>query len=133
MVLFFDPGPSTGVAVIDGDEVLHTEVIRNLDDERFEVLAVTLRERYVELCGARVGIEAPPMWTGNMRPVTQAYESILRRLFPDAEWINPGQWKSTPSARSKVPVGLTQHERDAVRAARWLQSRGLSSARSGSA
>jgi hypothetical protein len=120
MVLFFDPGPSTGIAVIDGEEVLYTAVVRNVSDDAFTEIASDLAQRYV---GSRVGIEAPPQWAGNYRPITQTIEQILKRIFPNAEWINPGQWKGTPASRSVVPSGLTQHEKDAVRAGRWLQAR----------
>ena len=118
MVLFFDPGPSTGIAVVDGDSVLFTTVVRNASDDELEDIAASLAEKYAQ---ASVGIEAPPMLSGNMRPVTQRIEEILRKHFQNARWVRPSDWKNTPSARTKVPSNLTQHEKDAVRAGRWME------------
>lgn len=67
-------------------------------------------------------VEAPPMWGGNNRAITQRVEELLRKVFPDAHWANPGQWKNTPASRTPVPRGLTQHEKDVIRFGRWYLS-----------
>lgn len=113
----FDPGVSTGAAVIDDSgAIVETSVGRTLEDAH--LIAVRFKQDYPE---NYVVIEEPPLRGGNYRPHTQQVEEDLRKIFPDATWISPGQWKGTPASRGSLPKYLTQHEKDAVGLARWFK------------
>jgi hypothetical protein len=129
LILAFDPGVTTGVAVLEEDgSIIKTYAFSDPDKvERFAQRAK------VEYPNSDVVIEAPPQWAGNFRPLIQQVEEKLRSIFPDACWVNPGQWKGHPTADLSTLSGLgyTQHEKDTVGLGRWFRATRLNSARSG--
>lgn len=117
MILAFDPGVTTGIAVLENDGTVLETYAASLDEA--EIIIPNLANAHED---PSVVIEAPPAMGGNYRPITQRIEELLRRHFPDARWTNPGQWKGTPASRTPVEKKLTQHEKDAVHLGRWLKS-----------
>lgn len=115
MILAFDPGVTTGVAVVDNGEIIYTAALGTVDG----MVTRNLAKRFP---GAEVVAEAPPLMGGNYRPHTQSVEEAIKKQFPDAYWVNPGQWKGTPPSRTPVPKSLTQHEKDAVHLAFWFKA-----------
>lgn len=116
-VIAFDPGVSTGGAVIgDAGEVIETSVGRTVDDAR--KMAFRWAQDYP---GFDVVAEASPSLSGNYRAHTQQVENIVTEVFPATAWVNPSQWKGTPASRGAMPDGLTQHEKDAVSLGRWYR------------
>lgn len=118
MVLAFDPGVSVGFAAINySGDILETRV--------HKAEAVTagyfIRACKVKYPGAEIVIEQGPLLAGNYRFLTQQVEETLRRSFPNALWVPPGQWKKHRSARKLS--GMSQHEKDAVNIALWFLSR----------
>lgn len=118
LIISFDPGVTTGIAVLDEDGTpLETYAVATNEVEEFAKWAV---ETYPD---ADAIIESPPEWGGNMRPVTQGVEETLKRYFPDAVWAYPGQWKGHPATRPDSSLrGKTQHEKDAVGLGRWFKA-----------
>lgn len=122
-VLAFDPGGTTGFAVVGEDSrVLFTYaiVIDALEDflECLEVLGAA----WVGVVD--VVIEIGPQFEHHS-PVTRRIEARLREKFPNAYLVQPSEWKSHPAARKlKLRSIMTAHEKDAARLAYWFQRRG---------
>jgi hypothetical protein len=119
LILAFDPGHTTGIAVLTDE---HASVVRTwaLGIEDAKVRIRTLAHDHPD---AVVVAEAPPEWGGNNRGGTQQVEEAIRTAFPDTVWVNPGQWKGTPASRIEIPEWVrTVHEKDAVKLGRWFKS-----------
>jgi hypothetical protein len=119
MILAFDPGVSTGIAILEEDGSVVNTYVRSFDEMSDEFIT-GLSNIYKD--AAAVAEQGP--LTGNYRPLTQTIEERLRKAFPKIEWVTPGQWKGHPAARSAQALPrLTQHERDAVGLGRWFKAR----------
>lgn len=119
MILAFDPGVSTGIAILQDDGSIVNTYVRSFD-EMSEEFIDGLARMYPK---ARTVAEQGPV-TGNYRPLTQTIEERLRRAFPSIEWVLPGQWKGHPAAKpSQALPRMTQHEKDAVGLGRWFKVR----------
>jgi hypothetical protein len=116
VVVTIDPGTTTGVArVKSSGHVVETFV----DRYPFDTLRNYLRR---DLCGAKVVCESGPGFGRHNTFHLESVEQIVRDEVDEVTWVSPGQWKGTPAASSPVSRGLTQHERDAVRLARWYMT-----------
>lgn len=121
MILSFDPGPSTGVAVIDSDTgaLVETHVFTDPDQLRMWILKDS---PWVDKND--VVAERGPDFGGHHRKETQEAEEVIKNCFPHATWVSPGQWKGHPVTRNaaKDLKGKTQHEKDALGLARWYKN-----------
>lgn len=114
----FDPGITTGVAVISDDgSIVETYAIQDVDrvNEKIDLLADSFPD-------AESVAEEPPRHGGNYRPHTQEIEAGIKRRFPDTYWVIPGQWKGHPKARTSDLSHCTQHEKDAAGIGRWYRA-----------
>ena len=119
LVISWDPGVRTGVAVIDrGGKILFTATYDNVDNATI----VALKRRYP---GASACIEEPPSHNRMNRGITDSVEHDLRRHFPHAVWIKPATWKGHPAAKVKLHGKPTQHEKDAAGMGRVAVKMGL--------
>jgi predicted RNase H-like nuclease (RuvC/YqgF family) len=118
-VISFDPGVSTGVAVIDllDGSLLYSSVVQG-DPERIEEEITHLKDEFPH---AQVVAEKPPVLAGNYRQHIQQIEERIRASFENVEWVRPSQWKGHPASRVADLTGKTQHEKDAVALARWFR------------
>lgn len=120
LIISFDPGVSTGIAVIsESDDPPFTAVFSGLPGALLETIT-DLQGKYPD---AKVVAEQPPQHTGNYRQHTQQVEELIRRAFPQVEWIQPSQWKGHPASITSDLRGKTQHEKDAVGLGRWYRRR----------
>jgi hypothetical protein len=114
IVLGVDAGITTGLAIVSGDDqrVLHLETAQPdaLQDK------LVLMERTVD----KVVVEkALPYKRSKLGQQLQAVHLLIHDVCPNAVWIDASQWKNTEVKYSPVPRGVTAHERDAIRIARW--------------
>jgi predicted RNase H-like nuclease (RuvC/YqgF family) len=118
VVIAFDPGVTTGIAIVNArNKVLYTAAI----NERMVTFAAKrLRRKFKE---APVAIETGPLWRTNSN-LTRNIEQELREVFPSATLVRPSQWKRHPAAKCSEKL-VTTHERDAVRLARWFIAKGV--------
>jgi predicted RNase H-like nuclease (RuvC/YqgF family) len=117
VILSFDPGGTTGVAVVgEKGNIIRTEA---LNADQIVGHAERLHRKYES---AVVVIERGPVWRSDS-PLTRNVEGKLRQIFPNAALVTPNKWKGHPTARcdEKLP---TRHQRDAVCLARWFLSKG---------
>lgn len=121
MVCAWDPGVSTGVALVNSDgSVEYTETLSTLG--AVTALAASFKNLQVRNFMSVV-IEEPPQSGGHYRPHTQQVENCLREAFPDARWVRPAEWKGHPAAKAGPSLkGKTQHEKDVVCMARWFRT-----------
>jgi len=118
VVIAFDPGETTGVAVITAtNQILETAAL----DERLVTSKAKALKRHYK--GAPVAIEAGPLWRSDS-PLTKNVEYELLDIFPFATLVSPNQWKGHPAALCSEKVN-TRHERDAVRLGRWFLAKGV--------
>jgi hypothetical protein len=115
-IIAFDPGVTTGVAVLDSKgNIINTMAV----NERLVVgNAKRLRRKYHDV---KVVIEQGPLWRSDSQ-LTRTVEGELRNIFPDAVLIPPNRWKGHPAAKCTERMNTT-HERDAVRLGRWFLAR----------
>lgn len=119
MILSFDPGVTTGVALLmDDGSVRYTTTISSVEELEAYCWAVKNDSQLKEdiVCVAEEG----PKQSGNYRPYIQDIETVIKKHFPDVNWVPPGQWKGHPAASAPV-VNATQHEKDAVGLGRWYR------------
>lgn len=114
--LTLDVGITTGYAVASYDAVL----------EHGTIDALVLRESLLQLVRdyqpiTDVVAEGTIPGRSRLQKRLAQCESTIKKLFPEAAWITAGNWKITPAARIKVPRGITQHERDAIRIWHWYR------------
>ena len=123
LVIGVDPGVSCGVAILEDGDVLRTFT----DEYPFPELRLALEE---VPAGSTVVVEQGPSWGGHNTNLTQEAELVVRESELPTSWVTPSQWKGTPASKTSVPRGISQHERDAVRLARWFMSTRRSNDRS---
>lgn len=117
-VISFDPGVTTGIAVIaDDGDVLHTEAVHG-DADHVDSRIRDLSDAFPN--SHAVAEKGPPL-EGNYRQHTQQIEERIRNAFPDVEWILPAQWKGHPASRVSDLRSCTQHEKDAAGLGRWFR------------
>lgn len=114
IVLGVDAGLTTGLAIVSGDDqrVLHYSTAPP------EALGETLRllERIVD----EVVVErALPYKRSRLGKKLEEVHALVDRACPEAHWIDASEWKNTEVRMSPVPRGASQHEKDAIRIARW--------------
>lgn len=120
--LAFDPGGTTGFAVLDENARLrftYPIVIDALDDflECLDILGAA----WVGIVD--IVIEIGPQYEHHS-PVTRRVEARLREKFPTAFLVQPSEWKSHPATRQiKLRSSITMHEKDAARLGYWFQVR----------
>jgi hypothetical protein len=118
MVLAFDPGATTGIALVDQKDgaVLRTEAYPPSEALEY-ARRMEVKQRGFKGCNFDVVIEKGPEWQQHS-PITRSVETKLRSIFPKAHLVTPNRWKGHPAA--KCPERLdTKHEKDAVKLARW--------------
>jgi hypothetical protein len=114
IVLGVDAGVTTGLAIVSGDDqrVLHHSTCQ-VDSLDFQL---TLLERTVD----EVVVErALPYKRSRLGKELVLVHTVIDRACPDAYWIDASQWKNTEAKMSPVPRGVSPHEKDAIRMARW--------------
>lgn len=122
MILSFDPGVTTGVALLKDDgTILDTTTVQSVEEMESYCYAVKNDRKATDplediVCVAEQG----PQQSGNYRPHIQEIEEVIKKYFYDVHWVPPGQWKGHPVATSS-DVKKTQHEKDAVGLARWYR------------
>lgn len=115
-MLAIDPGMNTGVSLVDGSG----EVVESFTCQS---PFLQLREFLKRLDpSVEVVAERGTEFGGHGKALIQQVEEIVRDLCSQVSWVSPSQWKSSPRARCSVPAGLSKHEGDATRMARWFQS-----------
>lgn len=124
-VIAFDPGASTGVAVLDEfGNILLTETFTIQELEGFMDFTLWIAD------DIEVVVEQGPEY-GHHSPVTRRAEELILDVFSSAHRVLPGHWKSHPHYRKRVHIPkrlVTVHEHDAVRLAQWFQETGASNA-----
>lgn len=127
-VIAFDPGASTGVAVLDEfGQILFTVTLSIQELEGFMDFMLWIAE------DIEVVVEQSPQY-GHHSPITRRAESLILDIFESAHRVLPGHWKSHPHYSDRVHLSkrlVTTHEHDAARLARWFQETGASNAESG--
>lgn len=114
IVLGVDAGLTTGLAIVSGDDqrVLHHS---SCDVETLQ-FHLTLLERTVD----EIVVErALPYKRSRLGRELHLVHTLVERACPEAHWIDASQWKNTEVLLSPVPRGVSQHEKDAIRMARW--------------
>jgi len=115
-ILAFDPGMTTGVAVLDSKGNIVSTVA--LDERLVVGKAKRLKRMYKDTA---VVIETGPLWRSDST-LTRTVEGELLSIFPDASLVPPNRWKNHPAAKCTEKL-TTTHERDAVRLGRWFLAR----------
>jgi hypothetical protein len=115
-VLSLDLGVTTGWAVhqLDGRLLGHGTIAY----AAYGYALASLRDSYV----VSYSVAEMPLLTyrGKLRvQLEEVVRQTRRELMRQVVEIQPADWKSTPSAKAKVPRGITQHERDAIRIGLW--------------
>lgn len=117
MILAFDPGITTGVALLQDDgSIIETQLL-------------TSPEHVHKYCwkksdtkNLRVVVEKAPELSSNYREYIEQIEQTIKKWFKDVTWITPGQWKGHPVAQVTDDMkDLVIHERDAVGLGRYFQ------------
>jgi hypothetical protein len=120
MVLAFDPGATTGVALVDRSDgtIMRTEAYSPSEVLEYARRMVTTQSnRWHSNSSFVVVIEKGPEWQQHS-PITRSVETKLRDIFPTAHLVTPNRWKGHPAAKCSERLG-TKHEKDAVKLARW--------------
>jgi hypothetical protein len=114
IVLGVDVGLTTGLAIVSEDDqrILLTSVA---DEDSLAGILDTLIKVVDEVVVERALIHKRSTLGSKLEAV---HRTIAARC-PDAYWIDASLWKNTAVSRTPVPRGLSTHERDAVRIARY--------------
>jgi len=111
VLLSIDPGETTGVVLLTevGLAALATELKSNAHDTLEYIASIANVTDTV--------IEQGPMTRDNQH--LEDLDAGLRRLFPDATWIRPVDWKNHPAAKvasgnGKISTKGMPHVRDAL-------------------
>lgn len=116
MLLSIDPGLTTGVAVLNrnGEVILANE----LSGDPHLIVATLAQIPHED----EVIEEGPP---NRNNPFLDDLDGRLREEFPEAVWMRPTEWKSTPRRFSSVPRSVKSvHVKDAIRMGREHLHRG---------
>jgi hypothetical protein len=114
IVLGVDAGVMTGLAIVSGDDqrVLHHSTC-DVETLQFQL---TLLERTVD----EVVVERSlPYKRSKLGRELHLVHTLVERACPEAFWIDASQWKNTEAKYAPVPRGISAHEKDAIRIARW--------------
>jgi hypothetical protein len=120
LVLAFDPGATTGVALVDRatGAILRTEAFTPSEVLEYARRMASKRKGFQKVDSFVTVIEKGPEWQQHS-PITRSVEVKLRSIFPEARLVTPNRWKGHPAAKCTEKMG-TKHEKDAVRLARWF-------------
>ena len=115
MILSLDVGVTTGACVLHYDYTL--KWVEDLDEQE---LNNVFREHLVP----EIVVELPLIQgLGELAHALQTVRNtVLGNAPPTTYYVQPSQWKQTPLAGVKVPRGLSQHQRDAIRIAVWYNN-----------
>jgi hypothetical protein len=114
IVLGVDAGVTTGLAIVSGDDqrVLFTGTAQPEDVEQQLLLIQGSVDKIV--------VErALPYKRSRLGQELQTVHVLIERSCPNAIWIDASQWKNTEAKHTPVPRGMSSHEKDAIRIARW--------------
>lgn len=117
IVLGVDAGVTTGLAIVSGDDqrVLYhsASTIEDLPST-LEMVVPTVDEVVVE--------RALAYKTSRLGKQLDLVHKIIDRhcVGTDTHWVDASSWKNTDARKYPVPKGVTAHERDAIRVARWF-------------
>lgn len=118
-VISFDPGATTGVAVVDKNGDIVATFAFSLSELRDFVELL----KWLDCFPIPIAIEVGPQFQHHS-PITMQAEAAILNVFPDAVTISPGQWKGHPAADwHQLSKLRSKHERDAVGLARWFQNK----------
>jgi hypothetical protein len=114
IVLGVDAGITTGLAIVSGDDqrVLHHS---SSQPEALEMTLILLERTVDEVVVER---SLPYKRSRLGRDLTLVHH-LIERSCPEAHWIDASEWKNTEVRLSPVPRGVSTHEKDAIRIARW--------------
>lgn len=117
-VIVFDPGASTGFAALGEDgSILVTMTLSIQELPGFMDFIAFIGD------DVDVVVEQGPEY-GHHSPITRRAEGIILDIFPSANRVPPGHWKTHPHYRRRVHIPrrlVTAHEHDAVRLGQWFQ------------
>lgn len=116
LTLVFDPGYSTGVALLSNADVVFTCTLDVDTLNKFLDVVLFIHGPDNDFIDDVV-IETGPQYH-HSNPLTRRVQAFLEQEFPEAHLIQPSQWKKHPASRN-VP-GKTQHEKDAAGLGRWF-------------
>lgn len=120
LILVFDPGGTTGIALLDtSGAILRTEAYSPSETLAY-ARRMEVKCRKKSLDSFAVVIEKGPEWQQHS-PITRSVEVKLREIFPDAHLVTPNRWKGHPASKCRERLG-TRHEKDAVKLGRWFLS-----------
>lgn len=120
-IFAFDPGITTGFAVVEDKAILHTRAC-SLE----EVLQKNIFVPVIEFLwdkDTKAVVEQGPSWGRNYNEPLAKVEAHLREILPYAEWVTPAQWKSTLFKKRRFDWKMSNHEKDAVRLGLWYEDR----------
>jgi len=107
VLLAIDPGLTTGVAVLNyrGEVIFANELSGDPDLIVATCAEIPHQDEVIE--------EGPP---NRNNPFLDDLDGRLRAEFPDAVWLRPADWKSTPRASTPIPRRTIRsvHVRDAI-------------------
>jgi hypothetical protein len=112
-VLSIDPGITTGWALIDGPSVTATGTCTT------DQMSTTV-EVWLKLDPHVVVIEfVLSVTSSKLNQELTKIADVLRRLFPRASYVRPGQWKPVMEHVALDVKGISKHERDAIKMGFW--------------
>ena len=118
IVLGVDAGITTGLAIISGDDrrVLFTVATGPEDLPRhLRTVVPTVDKVVIE----KALIHKRSVLGKNLEAV---HRIITLETPQESTWVDASLWKNTWVKKVKCPVGLTPHERDAIRLACWFSA-----------
>lgn len=113
IILAIDPGITTGVALVSGDNVLYSGDLEEKDLQ--SLIGTSLKATHIVI------ERLPASTTGTLGRSLARITGVLATMFPDAKLVDPGVWKPV-TAQIPLPKQLTsRHQGDAYRISQWFQ------------